>query len=101
MYLVGAHASRLRWARECGLFTETEVASIAAQLDAALLTQLELAKGKRNWRSYWSIRNYLAAKRPHLRGHPELQERIAPRWTYTVKDGLDRLKSRAQRTVHG
>lgn len=94
-HIVGTHASRWRWAVESGLFSPRELDAIRTQLDTHLLEQMELSKWKREWDRYWTIRRYLAAARPELRGRAELRERIGPPWAYSLIDGVDRLLSRS------
>lgn len=96
-HIVGTHASRWRWAVESGLFQARELDDIRAELDAHLLEQMALSKWKREWPRYWTIRRYLADARPELRTRPQLRERIGPPWAYSLKDGVDRLLSRASR----
>lgn len=96
-HIVGTHASRWRWATESGLFSKAELDSLRSHLDAHLIEQMELSKWKRQWQRYWTIRRYLAAARPELRGRAELREVIGPSWAYALKDGVDRLLSRPSR----
>lgn len=96
-HIVGTHASRWRWAVESGLFSGRELGDIRAALDSHLLEQLELSKWKRQWERYWTIRRYLATASPPLRKRSELREVIGPSWAYSLKDGVDRLLSRATR----
>jgi glycosyltransferase involved in cell wall biosynthesis len=96
-HIVGTHASRWRWATESGLFSDRELEEIRRHLDAHLLEQMRLSKWKRDWRRYWTIRQYLASKRPELRRKAELREFIGPSWAYSLKDEFDRLVSGAGR----
>ncbi len=94
-HLVGAHASRCRWAKASALFSHDELLSILEDLDEGLLEQMAIKKWRRDWPRYWAIRRYLAEVRPSLRDRPEIHERIGPAWAYRVKDHVDGLLRRA------
>jgi glycosyltransferase involved in cell wall biosynthesis len=64
---------------------------LRALLSAALVARCETAYWQRQWRQFQVLRDYVASKQLPLVDSPDLlRRRVWPRWSYTIKDWLDR-----------
>jgi glycosyltransferase involved in cell wall biosynthesis len=60
-------------------------------LTAALVARCETAYWQRQWRQFQVLRDYVASKQLPLVDSPDLlRRRVWPRWSYAIKDWLDR-----------
>ena len=61
---------------------------------ALMVDMATLAKYQRDWEQYWAIRRFFSEHPEHPAATPLLNERILPKWTYAVKDVLDKWRDK-------
>jgi len=91
---VDARRGALQWlAARAGSIDARTRTEIESALVNDMLERLRVAKWKRDWRRYWSIREFLETI-PAAAGEPLLRERPYPPLLYRLKDLADSLLRR-------
>ena len=84
------HQSLLNWLERRAATLTTETVRLTLDLSIERLSSRALgARSRRDWKTYWELRNYLAEFPENGQARRITTERIYPRWVYAAKDAID------------
>jgi len=84
------HQSLLEWLERRADTLGRETVQLTLDLSIERLASRALgARSRRDWKTYWALRNYLAEFPENGQSRPITTERIYPRWAYAAKDAIE------------
>jgi glycosyltransferase involved in cell wall biosynthesis len=86
----------IRWTDEAQFLTDAERLAARRAMANSLTEHVDGLRWKRDWERYWELRTILQSIEPLPESNSILNERVYPRWVYSIKDRIDAIRCRQQ-----
>ncbi|MCZ2341844.1 MAG: glycosyltransferase family 2 protein [Bacteroidales bacterium] len=89
----------VRWADHANFLSDEERFAARRAMADSLTEHLDGLRWKREWNRFCELREVLRKIEPSPESNVILNERIYPRWVYTLKDCIDNIRHRSRAEV--